>query len=86
MVRKIIQLQNLDTLAIGNIGKPVLEFVEEKRIFFVEVSSFHLDIAPLPNFKLSVLLNITPDHIDRHGSFNHYAKIKRRLVTVVKLQ
>ena len=79
-LEKLFNYQNLDTLAIGNIGRPVLEFVEEKKDFFVlEVSSFHLDIAPLPKFKLSVLLNITPDHIDRHGSFNEYATIKKKI-------
>ena len=79
-LEKLFNYQHLDTLAIGNIGRPVLEFVEEKKDFFVlEVSSFHLDIAPLPKFKLSVLLNITPDHIDRHGSFNEYAKIKKKI-------
>ena len=79
-LEKLFNFKNLDTLAIGNIGKPVLEFIEEKKDFFIiEVSSFHLDIARLPNFKLSVLLNITPDHIDRHGSFNDYAKIKKKI-------
>jgi UDP-N-acetylmuramoylalanine--D-glutamate ligase len=79
-LEKLFNYKNLDTLAIGNMGRPVLEFIEEKKDFFVvEVSSFHLDIAPLPNYKLSVLLNISPDHIDRHGSFNDYAKIKKKL-------
>lgn len=79
-LEKLFNYKNLDTLAIGNIGRPVLEFIEEKKDFFVvEVSSFHLDIAALPNYELSVLLNISPDHIDRHGSFNDYAKIKKKL-------
>ena len=79
-LEKLFNYKNLDTLAIGNIGRPVLEFIEEKKDFFViEVSSFHLDIAPLPNYKLSVLLNISPDHIDRHGSFSDYAKTKKKL-------
>jgi UDP-N-acetylmuramoylalanine--D-glutamate ligase len=79
-LEKLFNYKNLDTLTIGNIGKPVLEFIKEKKDFFVvEVSSFHLDIARLPYFKLSVLLNITPDHIDRHGSFNDYAKIKKKI-------
>ena len=79
-LEKLFNYKNIDTFAVGNIGRPVLDFIEEKKDFFVvEVSSFHLDIAPLPNFKLSVLLNITPDHIDRHGSFNDYLRIKKKL-------
>ena len=85
-LEKLFNYKNLDTLAIGNIGRPVLEFIEEKKDFFVvEVSSFHLDIAPLPNYKLSVLLNISPDHIDRHGSFNDYAKIKKKICESSKI-
>ena len=79
-LEKLFNYKNLETIAIGNIGRPVLDFIEGKKDFFVlEVSSFHLDIAPLPNFKLSVLLNISPDHIDRHGSFNDYRKIKKKI-------
>ena len=52
----------------------------KKRDFFVlEVSSFHLDIAPLPDFEISVLLNISPDHLDRHKSFDNYIKVKDKL-------
>ena len=79
-LEKLFNYKNLETIAIGNIGRPVLDFIEGKKDFFIlEVSSFHLDIAPLPNFKLSVLLNISPDHIDRHGSFNDYRKIKKKI-------
>ena len=85
-LEKLFNYKNLDTLAIGNIGRPVLEFIEEKKDFFVvEVSSFHLDIAPLPNYELSVLLNISPDHIDRHGSFNDYAKVKKKICESSKM-
>ena len=76
-LEKLFNFKNLDTSAIGNIGKPVLDYVLEKKDFFVlEVSSFHLDIAPLPEFEISVLLNISPDHLDRHKSFDNYIKVK----------
>lgn len=79
-LEKLFNFKNLDTSAIGNIGKPVLDYVLEKKDFFVlEVSSFHLDIAPLPDFEISVLLNISPDHIDRHKSFDNYIKAKDKL-------
>ena len=79
-LEKLFNFKNLDTSAIGNIGNPVLDYVLEKKDFFViEVSSFHLDIAPLPKFEISVLLNITPDHLDRHKSFDNYIKVKDKL-------
>tara|TARA_B100001113_G_scaffold47133_1_gene33780 strand:+ start:15662 stop:16864 length:1203 start_codon:yes stop_codon:yes gene_type:complete len=79
-LEKLLNFKNLDVLAVGNIGKPVLDYIEEKRDFFViEVSSFHLEIAALPIFKLSVLLNITPDHLDRHKNISNYIAIKNKL-------
>ena len=51
----------------------------KKDFFVLEVSSFHLDIAPLPDFEISVLLNISPDHLDRHKSFDNYIKVKEKL-------
>jgi UDP-N-acetylmuramoylalanine--D-glutamate ligase len=46
----------------------------------LELSSFQIDLAPGADPTVAVLLNITPDHIDRHGTVEHYAEVKRRLV------
>ena len=79
-LEKLFNFKNLDVLALGNIGKPVLDYIEEKKDFFIiEVSSFHLEIESLPSFKLSVLLNITPDHLDRHKNLSNYIAIKNKL-------
>jgi UDP-N-acetylmuramoylalanine--D-glutamate ligase len=46
----------------------------------VECSSYQIDLAPSINPTAGVLLNLTPDHLDRHGTMQHYAGIKERLV------
>jgi UDP-N-acetylmuramoylalanine--D-glutamate ligase len=49
-------------------------------VHVVEMSSFQIDLAPSLAPTVGVLLNITPDHLDRHGTMEHYAAIKERLV------
>jgi UDP-N-acetylmuramoylalanine--D-glutamate ligase len=46
----------------------------------VECSSYQIDLAPTLNPSAGILLNLTPDHLDRHGTMQHYADIKERLV------
>lgn len=66
----------------GNIGKAVLELdaPTPASIYVVEVSSYQIDLAPSLAPHVGVLLNITPDHIDRHGTVAHYAEVKGRLL------
>ncbi len=66
----------------GNIGVPVLALdpPAETRIHVLELSSFQIDLTPSLAPTIGVLLNLTPDHIDRHGSMAHYAGVKARLV------
>ena len=66
----------------GNIGKAILSLEPPSRGRFhvIECSSFQIDLAPSLDPSIGVLLNITPDHLDRHGTFEAYAAIKERLV------
>jgi UDP-N-acetylmuramoylalanine--D-glutamate ligase len=66
----------------GNIGTAVLSLDPPRigRYHVVECSSFQIDLAPTINPSVGVLLNITPDHLDRHGTLERYAAIKERLV------
>ena len=70
----------------GNIGVPVLNLNPEKddTIFVLEVSSYQIDLAPTFAPDIGVLLNVTTDHIDRHGSFENYRAIKHRLLNASK--
>ncbi len=66
----------------GNIGRAVmtLDPLRPSRFYVVECSSYQIDLAPSINPTAGVLLNLTPDHLDRHGTMQHYAAIKERLV------
>ncbi|HVT23817.1 MAG TPA: UDP-N-acetylmuramoyl-L-alanine--D-glutamate ligase, partial [Rhizomicrobium sp.] len=66
----------------GNIGKSVLELSVRngKPVFVLEVSSYQIDLSPSLAPDVTVLTNISPDHIDRHGSMEGYVAVKRRLL------
>ncbi|WLT07876.1 UDP-N-acetylmuramoyl-L-alanine--D-glutamate ligase [Bartonella apihabitans] len=70
----------------GNIGTAILslEPFEKNRFYVIECSSFQIDLTPSINPTVGILLNISPDHIDRHGTFEHYCEIKKRLVNGAK--
>ena len=66
----------------GNIGRAVLSLdpLQSDRFYVVEVSSYQIDLAPTLNAGVGLLLNLSPDHLDRHGSMDRYAGIKKLLV------
>jgi UDP-N-acetylmuramoylalanine--D-glutamate ligase len=66
----------------GNIGTPILalEPPSPARVHVIELSSFQIDLTPSLRPSVGVLLNLTPDHLDRHGSMEAYAAIKERCV------
>ena len=66
----------------GNIGTAVLalEPPAPGRLHVLEVSSYQIDLAPSLAPTIGMLLNLSPDHIDRHGTFEHYAAVKERLI------
>jgi len=73
--------ENKDVVCSGNIGTPVLDTLNKKQdISVVELSSFHLEHIKNLNSDIGVLLNIEQDHLDRHGSFDNYKKIKERVL------
>ena len=66
----------------GNIGVPILDLPppSDDRVHVVECSSFQIDLAPSLAPSVGMLINVTPDHLDRHGTVEAYAAIKERLV------
>jgi UDP-N-acetylmuramoylalanine--D-glutamate ligase len=66
----------------GNIGTAILSLEPPAldRIHVIECSSFQIDLAPSLKPTVGVLLNISPDHLDRHGTIENYAAIKERLI------
>ena len=70
----------------GNIGVPVLalEPFAAGRVYVLEVSSYQIDLAPSLHATVGILLNVSEDHLDRHGAMENYAAIKERLVAHVE--
>ncbi len=66
----------------GNIGKSVfdLDLSNGYEVLVLEISSYQMDLCPEFRPDISVLLNITPDHLDRHGSMEEYIKAKARIL------
>ena len=66
----------------GNIGTPILSLAppDLSHIHVVELSSYQIDLTPSLKPSVGILLNVTPDHIDRHGTFANYAAVKERLI------
>ena len=83
LVAHLLRSAGRDVQVGGNIGTPILALDPPRlgRYHVIEVSSFQMDLAPGINPTVGVLLNVTPDHIDRHGTLERYAAIKERLVT-----
>jgi len=78
----ILKAAGRDAQMGGNIGRAVmtLDPPTPDRFYVVECSSYQIDLAPSINPTAGILLNLTPDHLDRHGTMQHYASIKERLV------
>ena len=75
-----------DTQLGGNIGTPILSLEPPKmgRIHVIEMSSYQIDLTPSLDPSVAIMLNVTPDHLDRHGTLEHYAAVKERLVASVQ--
>jgi UDP-N-acetylmuramoylalanine--D-glutamate ligase len=65
----------------GNIGRAVFDLdpLPGTGIYVLELSSFQIDLAPSLAPNVAVLLNITPDHLDRHGTMANYIAVKKRI-------
>jgi UDP-N-acetylmuramoylalanine--D-glutamate ligase len=81
----ILGAAGFDAQVGGNIGKAVLELAPPgpKTIYVLEMSSFQIDLTPGLHPDVALLTNLTPDHLDRHGSMENYAAIKERLLRQV---
>lgn len=82
LIAHLLRTSGRDTQLGGNIGTAVLTLDPPKagRFYVVECSSYQIDLAPTVDPTAGILLNLTPDHLDRHGTMQHYADIKERLV------
>ncbi|MDB2683207.1 Mur ligase family protein, partial [Alphaproteobacteria bacterium] len=75
LIGHTLKQAGIETAIGGNIGTPIfdLEIPDENGILVLELSSYQLDLCPTFRPGISVLLNIAPDHLDRHGTMDNYA-------------
>ena len=82
LLGEILKAAGRPTLVGGNIGLPVTALVADstpETWSVIEVSSFQLETVETFKPRIALVLNITPDHLDRHGSFAVYAAVKARI-------
>ena len=82
LMYEVLLSQKFDVKLVGNIGKPILSVknVKKKTIFVIEASSYQLDYSKIFKSKYSVILNLSPDHLERHKYLNNYVKAKFKLL------
>jgi UDP-N-acetylmuramoylalanine--D-glutamate ligase len=82
LIGKIFADAGLPTQVGGNIGLPVIELIADstdETVNVLEVSSFQLETTEQFHPRIAIILNITPDHLDRHGSFEKYVAAKEKI-------
>lgn len=85
LAHKILQDGGIKSNLAGNIGTPLIGFVdtsEDDHIYVTELSSFQLEYVKKFRAAISVLLNVSPDHLDWHGSFADYFEAKKHLLAL----
>jgi UDP-N-acetylmuramoylalanine--D-glutamate ligase len=75
----------IDAQLGGNIGTAILSLLPPRpgRVHVIECSSYQIDLAPTLDPSIGILINLSEDHLDRHGTMAHYAAVKERLVAGV---
>ena len=81
LIGHILQSAGRDVRVGGNLGPPALGFAPPAKdtVFVLELSSYQLDLTERATFDIAVLINISPDHLDRHGDMKGYVAAKTRI-------
>jgi UDP-N-acetylmuramoylalanine--D-glutamate ligase len=90
LVAHLAASAGMDAQVGGNIGTAVLSLqppqaasVRPRRVHVIECSSYQIDLTPSLDPSIGILINLSEDHLDRHGTMENYAAIKERLVAGV---
>jgi UDP-N-acetylmuramoylalanine--D-glutamate ligase len=88
LIAHLMRVAGYDTQMGGNIGTAILSLEPPRmgRVHVIEMSSYQIDLTPSLDPTVGILLNVSEDHIDRHGTLKHYAAVKERLVAGVQPQ
>jgi len=79
---EVLKYQKIDARLVGNIGNPILfeKNVTNKTIFVIEASSYQLDYSKIFRTNIAAILNISPDHLERHKTLKNYTRAKFKLI------
>ncbi|WP_298110449.1 UDP-N-acetylmuramoyl-L-alanine--D-glutamate ligase [Bradyrhizobium sp.] len=86
LIAHLMRVAGYDTQMGGNIGTAILSLEPpcKGRVHVIEMSSYQIDLTPSLDPTVGILINVSEDHIDRHGTLEHYAAVKERLVAGVQ--
>jgi UDP-N-acetylmuramoylalanine--D-glutamate ligase len=86
LIAHLMRFAGYDTQMGGNIGTAILSLEPPRmgRVHVIEMSSYQIDLTPSLDPTVGILLNVSEDHIDRHGTLKNYAAVKERLVAGVQ--
>ena len=82
LLYEVLLDQRYDVKLAGNIGTPILSIkkIKKKTLFVIEASSYQLDYSKIFKSKYAIILNLSPDHIERHKSIRKYILAKFKLI------
>ena len=82
IIYKILKYHKKDARLTGNIGNPILneKKINKNTIFVIEVSSYQIEYSQYFKANYAMILNISPDHLERHGTLKKYVKAKFKLI------
>jgi UDP-N-acetylmuramoylalanine--D-glutamate ligase len=82
LIAHLTAAAGIDTQLGGNIGTAILSLAppQSGRVHVIECSSYQIDLAPSLDPSVGILINLSEDHLDRHGTMQNYAAVKERLV------
>src|SRR5579862_5279456 len=88
LIAHLMRVAGYDTQMGGNIGTAILSLEPPRkgRVHVIEMSSYQIDLTPSLDPTVGILINVSEDHIDRHGTLEHYAAVKERLAAGVQPQ
>ena len=82
LLYEVLSKQKFDVKLVGNIGYPILSAknIKKRTLFIIEASSYQLDYSRIFKSKIAVILNLSPDHLERHINIKNYSKAKFKLL------
>lgn len=84
LIAHILKSNGLDYQCGGNIGVPALSLPLDSKGYVLELSSYQLDLLRSLKLEAAVMLNITPDHLERYGSMEKYIESKAKIFSLLK--